>query len=81
MKAGVISPTYVSTAAQLADIFTKVVSVSQHHHLLSKMGVLNLFSPPNLRGIVEEITAALANTQLEVVRFQLQIVVTVLYIF
>jgi len=54
MRAGIIHPTYVSTKAQLADIFTKIVSISQHHLLLSKLGVLNIFSPPNLRGSVEK---------------------------
>jgi len=53
LQAGIILPTYVSTRAQLADIFTKVVSVAQHHFCLAKLGVLNLFSPPNLRGSVE----------------------------
>ena len=42
------------TNAQIADIFTKIVSVSQHHILLSKLGVHNIFLPPNLRGSVEE---------------------------
>ena len=53
MQAGIILPTCVSTRAQLADIFTKIVFVAQHHFYLSKLGVLNLFSPPNLRGSVE----------------------------
>jgi len=58
MHAGLICPSYVSTTSQLADIFTKVVSVVQHSFLLSKLGVLNIFSPPNLRGSVEQTTQA-----------------------
>ena len=38
---GVISPTYVSSANQLADIFTKCLPVTQHQTLLHKMGVQN----------------------------------------
>jgi len=53
MKAGIIKPTYVSTKAQLADLFTKIVSVSQHTHLLSKMGVHDIFHTSILRGSVE----------------------------
>jgi len=53
MQAGIISPTYVHTKNQLADIFNKIVFVAQHTFLLSKLGILNLFSPPNLRGSVE----------------------------
>ena len=44
VTAGVIKPTYISTKSQLADVFTKILSVSQHHMLLSKLGVLNLFT-------------------------------------
>jgi len=54
MKTGIIHPTYVYSKAQLANIFNKVVSISQHHYLLSKLGVHNIFSPPNLRGSVED---------------------------
>jgi len=49
MQSGIIFPTYISTKAQLADIFTKIVPVAQHHLLLSKLGVHNIFSPPSLR--------------------------------
>jgi len=43
MKARIIHPAYVSSKAQLADIFTRVVTVSQHLYLLSKLGVHNIF--------------------------------------
>ena len=39
LKAGQINPSYVNTKEQLADVFTKVVTVEQQHHLLSKLGV------------------------------------------
>ena len=39
MKEGLINPSYVNTKAQLADVFTKVVSVEQHNSLLTKLGV------------------------------------------
>ena len=39
LKAAKINPTYVNTKEQLADVFTKVVSVEQHNKLLSKLGV------------------------------------------
>ena len=44
MKTGIIQPTYVSTKAQLADVFTKILSIAQHSHLLSKLGVYNIFT-------------------------------------
>jgi len=62
MQAGIIHPTYVPTRAQLADVFTKVVSVAQHSFLLSKLGVLDLFSPPNLRGSIENTEQAAKET-------------------
>ena len=36
-----IQPTYVSSHDQLADVFTKPLSVAQHHYLLSKLGVVS----------------------------------------
>lgn len=41
---GVIQPTYVSTTHQLADIFTKQLSVNQHNFLLHKLGVASSHS-------------------------------------
>ena len=55
MKEGIIQPTYVPTKTHIADVFTKIISVSEHHNLLSKLGVYNIFSPPNLRGSIEDI--------------------------
>ncbi|GJV70209.1 cysteine-rich receptor-like protein kinase 8 [Tanacetum coccineum] len=42
MKAGKINPSYIYTKSQLADIFTKVVTVEQHNKLLSKLEVCEL---------------------------------------
>ncbi|GJV19603.1 retrovirus-related pol polyprotein from transposon TNT 1-94 [Tanacetum coccineum] len=39
MKAGKINPSYIHTKSQLADVFTKVVTMEQHNKLLSKLGV------------------------------------------
>ncbi|GKD99451.1 hypothetical protein Tco_1387435 [Tanacetum coccineum] len=39
MKAGKINPSYTHTKSQLADVFTKVVTIEQHNKLLSKLGV------------------------------------------
>ncbi|GKF76443.1 cysteine-rich receptor-like protein kinase 8, partial [Tanacetum coccineum] len=40
LKSGKINPSYVNTKEQLADVFTKVVTVEQHNKLLSKLGVV-----------------------------------------
>ncbi|GKC58941.1 cysteine-rich receptor-like protein kinase 8, partial [Tanacetum coccineum] len=39
LKDGKIKPSYVNTKSQLADVFTKFVTVDQHTKLLSKLGV------------------------------------------
>ena len=39
LKACKINPSYVNTKSQVADVFTKVVTVDQHNKLLSKLGV------------------------------------------
>ncbi|GKA76638.1 cysteine-rich receptor-like protein kinase 8 [Tanacetum coccineum] len=39
LKAGKINPSYVHTKSQLANVFTKVVTMDQHTKLLSKLGV------------------------------------------
>lgn len=40
-----IRPAYVSTTAQLADIFTKALGRSQFFSLLGKLGILNPHAP------------------------------------
>ncbi|GJX44462.1 retrovirus-related pol polyprotein from transposon TNT 1-94 [Tanacetum coccineum] len=39
VKEGTIRPEYIHTTKQLADVFTKVLPVEQHHNLLHKLGV------------------------------------------
>jgi len=53
IKADIIKPTYIHTKAQIADIFTKVVSVHQYNLLLSKLCVQNIFNTSYLRESVE----------------------------
>ncbi|XP_021861540.1 uncharacterized protein [Spinacia oleracea] len=38
---GCISTTYVSSKDQIVDLFTKLISMAQHDHLLPKLGVLS----------------------------------------
>lgn len=49
LAAGLLSLTYVPTASQLADIFTKSLPGSQHRFLMRKLGVQSSFS---LRGVL-----------------------------
>ncbi|CAH9074985.1 unnamed protein product [Cuscuta europaea] len=42
---GVISPSYVPTTYQLADIFTKALGKTQFHFLLRKLGILDPHAP------------------------------------
>lgn len=49
LKAGFITPRYLSTHLQPADLFTKPMTATRSSLLLSKLGVLNLFTPSNLR--------------------------------
>jgi len=45
LQAGLIKPAHLSTSLQLADLLTKGLGVAQHHFLLSKLGVLDVFHP------------------------------------
>nr|GEU90822.1 cysteine-rich RLK (receptor-like protein kinase) 8 [Tanacetum cinerariifolium] len=40
LKSGTINPSYVNTKEQVADVFTKVITMEQHNKLLSKLGVV-----------------------------------------
>lgn len=51
---GTIKTAHVTPKDQEADLFTKELNKSQHSYLLRKLGVLNLFTLPSLKGIVEE---------------------------
>ena len=43
LKSNLIKTAYVNTKQQLADVFTKSLTMQQHHHLTSKLGVFSLF--------------------------------------
>lgn len=45
IKEGVITPSYVSTKIQLADIFTKALGKAQFEFFLDKMGIRDLHAP------------------------------------
>ncbi|XP_021748627.1 uncharacterized protein LOC110714422 [Chenopodium quinoa] len=45
IQEGVISPSYVKTTDQLADIFTKALSKNQFLYLLGKLGICDLHAP------------------------------------
>lgn len=46
LKYGLIKIAHVSTRDQPANLFTKALGSKVHHHLLSKLGVLNIYHPP-----------------------------------
>ncbi|CAL8990292.1 unnamed protein product [Prunus brigantina] len=45
LQAGIITPSYVPSRSQLADIFTKPLGKEQFHHLSSKLGLHDIHSP------------------------------------
>ncbi|PHT40219.1 hypothetical protein CQW23_19073 [Capsicum baccatum] len=45
IKSGIIHTIYVPTQHQEADLLTKGLGHSQHHHLIGKLGVLNILHP------------------------------------
>lgn len=49
---GIIQTFHISTTQQPTDLFTKALGSKQFHHLLGKLGVMNIYS--NLRWSVEE---------------------------
>ena len=51
---GLIQTEYMHTKEQEADILTKGLNKFQQEYLLSKFGVLNLFTPTNLRGSIKD---------------------------
>lgn len=46
LKNGLITTAHISSCEQLADILTKVLGKTLHHHMLHKLGVLDLYHPP-----------------------------------
>lgn len=53
LQQNLIDINYISTQQQPADILTKGLSRAQHEFLSSKLGLLNIFTPPSLRGSVK----------------------------
>jgi len=54
IQQGLISTLYIPTKDQQADILTKALGRLQHDFLLSKLGVLNVFTTPSLRRSIEK---------------------------
>ncbi|KAH0738218.1 hypothetical protein KY290_036923 [Solanum tuberosum] len=54
IHAGVVKTAYVTSQEQEADLFTKALGRGQHDYLVGKLGMLNLFAPPSLRGSIED---------------------------
>ncbi|KAM2897968.1 hypothetical protein COP2_007551 [Malus domestica] len=52
IQTGMVKTAYIRTSNQLADLFTKPLSLTQFEVLLGKLGVINIHS--NLRGNVEK---------------------------
>lgn len=55
IQEGLIVTTYIPSAEQPADLFTKGLGRYLHLHLLSKLGMKNIFINPSLRGSVKKI--------------------------
>ena len=54
IQQGLVETKYLHTKEQEADMLTKGLGKSQHEYLLSKFGVMNLFMPSNLRGVLKK---------------------------
>ncbi|WMV55193.1 hypothetical protein MTR67_048578 [Solanum verrucosum] len=50
---GLIKTHHIWTKEQHEDLFTKGLGKAQHYHLLTKLGVKNVFLPFSLRGSIE----------------------------
>nr|XP_016439115.1 PREDICTED: uncharacterized protein LOC107765039 [Nicotiana tabacum] len=53
IQQGLVRTEYINTNEQPTDILTKGLNKVQHLHLRSKLGLLNIFTPPSLRGSIE----------------------------
>lgn len=54
IQEGLIKRSYINTKNQQAESLTKALGRSQHDFLLAKLGILNVFSTPSLRGNIED---------------------------
>ena len=57
IQSGLVHTLYLSSVEQAADILTKGLSKLQHDHLVSKLGMKNIFIPPSLKGGIEHMEA------------------------
>ncbi|XP_070014714.1 uncharacterized protein [Nicotiana sylvestris] len=55
IQQGLVSTFYCATIEQEADILTKGLGRLQHSYLMSKLGLLNVFPSPSLRGDVKDV--------------------------
>lgn len=55
LQLGIISTTHIASTSQPADMFTKALAYAHLQHLVSKLGVCNMFQTSNLRGDVDHI--------------------------
>ncbi|GAV59364.1 hypothetical protein CFOL_v3_02895 [Cephalotus follicularis] len=54
IQQGIIKIEYVGTHEQPANVLTKALGKRQHIHLISKLGVLNIYNTTSLRGSVKD---------------------------
>jgi len=52
IKSGMIQTEYINTKEQLADLLTEGLGTTQHHVLLDKLGVFNVYRDFSLRGSI-----------------------------
>nr|XP_016458843.1 PREDICTED: uncharacterized protein LOC107782470 [Nicotiana tabacum] len=62
IQQGIVKTKYVMSKDQEEDLLTKAPGRSQREHLMGKLGVLNLFAPPSLRGSIEEMNKHMTGT-------------------
>ncbi|XP_019257850.1 PREDICTED: uncharacterized protein LOC109236082 [Nicotiana attenuata] len=55
VQQGLVETVYLPSAEQSADLLTKGLSCIQHEHLLSKLGLKNIFLRPSLRGVLRNV--------------------------
>ena len=56
IQEGLVSTTHLTSSEQPADIFTKALGRDSHIHLVSKLGMKNIFIAPSLREGVKELS-------------------------
>ncbi|XP_059302902.1 uncharacterized mitochondrial protein AtMg00810-like [Lycium ferocissimum] len=56
IQSGLVSPHFLPSAQQPTNLFTKALGRGPHNHLMSKLGIKNIFIAPSLRGGVKELS-------------------------